>query len=463
MSQQSASLFARLAAGATMLLATITLAAVALHGWRMHALSLQAQHQALNTMADLGATQLSAALDTRPTDMPAMDALADEFDRWSWAVLRQPRMLLTMLGDNQGNVIRAVPQDVPYQGVVATLLTSDPAARSCKVSLAGERVETAWIVTRPVGSSLHAGPVATLLVAAERRPLIAAWVTWSVLFGVPLGGIAALSFVIALRWLHLRVREPLATLVRRGYEKPADWLARLPTHRADEVGLIARETGELVAQLNDLHAEVQSLRHTLDSRVALRTREINAQLRDAQQKTWIDPLTKLGNRRLLDERLNELFGIERQAGDDFTVVMFDVDNFKAHNDQMGHAAGDELLSFIGRLLRGSLRETDLPIRYAGDEFVILLPDTSQEHAVNLADRIVRLFAQQASLLKTRPHPTLSAGVASVRQCGAASARELLELADAALYQAKREGKNAVRAAARRRTQATTGQALSSRD
>jgi diguanylate cyclase (GGDEF)-like protein len=302
-----------------------------------------------------------------------------------------------------------------------------------------------------VGAGIQSAPAATLLVAARRPALAVAWATWSAVFGIPLGGIAALSFVIALRWLRLMVREPLTTLIRRKHERPDEWLARLPTERPDEVGLIARETGELVAQLDELHSQVESLRRTIDSRVALRTREINAQLREARQKNWIDPLTKLGNRRLLDERLNELFSIERQSGDDFSVVMFDVDNFKAHNDQMGHSAGDDLLRFIGRLLSGSLRDTDLAIRYAGDEFVILLPDTSQEHAVNLTDRIVRLFAQQASLLKTRPLPTLSAGVASARHCGARQAQELIELADAALYEAKGAGKNVVRAATHRQT------------
>ena len=441
--RQSRSLFARLVAAVTMLLAVITLAAVALHGWQMHLLSLDSQRRAVGAVANLGAAHLTGAVDARPANVSAGDALISEFERWGWAALQQPRVLAAALGDSQGQVLASLPPDARIAELVAGLPSQSAADVLAKADLFGRSVHKVCVVARPVGNLGGTAPLATLVVVADRPPLIAAWASWTLVFGVPLGGLASLSFMIALRWLRRRVQEPLDTLVRKGAEDASAWLARLPTDRPDELGRIARETGDLLVELRDLHGQLGRLRRSLDSRVVARTRQMNAQLRDARRKAWIDPLTSLGNRRLLDERLEELFDIQRDTDGELTVVMFDIDNFKSLNDTMGHAAGDELLRFLGELLQGSLRETDVAIRYAGDEFLVLLPEISPDLAAGLADRILRLFAQHTSLLKTKPQPTLSAGVASTCRSQVANGKRLIELADAALYQAKSHGKNMV--------------------
>ena len=441
--RQNRSLFARLAAAVTMLLAVVTLAAVALHGWQMHLLSLDSQRRAVGVVANLGAAHLTSAVDTRPADASARDALISEFEHWGWAALQQPRVLAIALGDSQGQVLASLPTDARTAELVARLPSQGAETGLAAANLFDRSTRKVWIAARPVGDLGGTAPLAILVVVAGRPPLTGAWVSWTLIFGVPLGGVASLSFVIALRWLRRRVQEPLDTLIRRGAEDTSAWLARLPTDRSDELGRIARETGDLLAELRDLHGQLGRLRRSLDSRVVARTRQMNAKLRDARRKAWIDPLTGLGNRRLLEERLEELFDLQRDTGAELTVVMFDIDNFKNLNDTLGHAAGDELLRFLGELLQSSLRETDVAVRYAGDEFLVLLPEVSPDLAAGLADRILRLFAQHTSLLETQPQPTLSAGVASTCRSQVANGKRLIDLADAALYKAKSHGKNTV--------------------
>jgi diguanylate cyclase (GGDEF)-like protein len=107
------------------------------------------------------------------------------------------------------------------------------------------------------------------------------------------------------------------------------------------------------------------------------------------------------------------------------------------------------LSFTGELLKQSVREHDLAIRYGGDEFVLILPSVATGDAMRVAERAVLLFNQQARLLSTDVRAGLSAGVASLAEHKPGGADELLELADAALYEAKRAGKGCVRRAVRR--------------
>ncbi len=444
MAEPRTSLFARLAAGAVMLLAVVTLAAVALHGWGMYVLSLDTQGQATTAIADFGASQLSTAVDARARHRSVEEMLQEAFDEWGSAALRQPRVLLVALLDADQRVLRCKPSDVRPPGLAPS---GEPGGGVglCRLDPLGGGPREVWVATRGVGDTAAAAPLAHVMVVADKPPLTIAWATWSLLFGLPLGGIACLAFVIAMRWLHLRVRVPLERLVRPPTENTVTWLAQLPTDSPDEVGCIARETGDLLTELHDLQSELDHLRRTLDSRVAARTRRITTQLGDAQRKAWMDPLTGLGNRRLLEHRLEELFEAGRNGGG-LALVMFDVDNFKVLNDTQGHTAGDQLLQFFGHLLAASIREGDLPIRYGGDEFVALLPGVTLDQAAGLAQRIVRSFGQRTAALPVTPPPTLSAGVVSSRGSGALSGAELLKLADAALYRAKGRGKNGVYAA-----------------
>jgi diguanylate cyclase (GGDEF)-like protein len=130
------------------------------------------------------------------------------------------------------------------------------------------------------------------------------------------------------------------------------------------------------------------------------------------------------------------------------MILADLDDFKLVNDRLGHPVGDELLIAFANALRAHLRDVDVPARLGGEEFAVLLPETTLEGAVAVADRLQR-FLSSEPLLVHEGEPliaTASFGVADFAASG--SGEDLFRRADAALYQAKSEGKNRVVAAAR---------------
>ena len=161
-----------------------------------------------------------------------------------------------------------------------------------------------------------------------------------------------------------------------------------------------------------------------------------------QSLAAFDELTQVANRRYFDQHLAEILLANKQV----SLIMCDVDYFKAYNDLYGHPAGDRCLQHVAQAIRIAIRHTDLVARYGGEEFVVVLPQTSDEIAVSIAERIQEKI-QQMSL----PHSgsavsgfvTLSCGVASVSSDIALSSLRLVEYADQALYKAKQSGRNQV--------------------
>lgn len=153
-----------------------------------------------------------------------------------------------------------------------------------------------------------------------------------------------------------------------------------------------------------------------------------------------DPLTDLGNRRLLEDLLPRLIDTAVARHEPLSVVFADIDRFKAVNDAFGHAAGDEVLVFVGGLLRQTSRGADIVARFGGEEFVAMLPSCDLEGAVRWAERARRVHAGTSAPSIGAP-VTLSFGVAALGH--GESARALLARADAALYAAKDAGRNCV--------------------
>jgi diguanylate cyclase (GGDEF)-like protein len=152
-----------------------------------------------------------------------------------------------------------------------------------------------------------------------------------------------------------------------------------------------------------------------------------------------DALTGLSDRRRMTEVLrNEVLRSQRLKHT-FAVLMTDVDHFKRYNDTHGHPAGDELLIQLATILREETRDVDLVARYGGEEFLVLLPETKARGAAELAGRI---RARLETLPAPAGHVTLSIGVAEFPLHGD-TGEKLIDVADAALYEAKRGGRNRV--------------------
>jgi diguanylate cyclase (GGDEF)-like protein len=187
-------------------------------------------------------------------------------------------------------------------------------------------------------------------------------------------------------------------------------------------GLLGRERSAL-ASLADREAELARL---------------NAQLMEDSRR---DPLTGMRNRRALADELPQIEAGHREHGASFGMALCDVDHFKAYNDELGHLAGDQALRAIANTIRGVLRSEDMAYRFGGEELLLVLPGATAEEAAAAAER-VRAAVEAAAM----PHPTGIGGVVTA-SIGVASGQAdyggLLARADAALYEAKRGGRNRV--------------------
>lgn len=168
--------------------------------------------------------------------------------------------------------------------------------------------------------------------------------------------------------------------------------------------------------------------------------------RAVEREASIDGLTGLANRRPCEAALEKEVARAKRHGDPLAVIVADLDDFKNVNDRHGHATGDKVLREFAEALNASVREIDLPGRWGGEEFVVVLPGTDTAGGVRAAERIRRELARRVVLAPSGEQisQTASFGVAGFSGLGDAS--ELLAAADVALYRAKRAGKDRVAAA-----------------
>jgi diguanylate cyclase len=193
-------------------------------------------------------------------------------------------------------------------------------------------------------------------------------------------------------------------------------------------------TSSLQQTVETSRQELREIRWQLD--------QANGELRRVQELARTDPLTGLSNRRALNEIIVRDIARAHRTRDTYSVAILDIDYFKKDNDRYGHAAGDQALLHIAFVAKGGVRETDAICRYGGEEFIVLLPGAGADGAHFVVDRL-RMMMEKTPLVYNGDKITLrfSAGVAQL-QAGE-DAERLLERADQALYQAKREGRNRV--------------------
>jgi diguanylate cyclase len=203
--------------------------------------------------------------------------------------------------------------------------------------------------------------------------------------------------------------------------------------------------------VNQIKQEIQILEATSGSfkeQLQQATREIDqlkVKMARYRNEALKDPLTRIDNRRGFDKKLKAAMGKAKADGDALCLVMADIDHFKQVNDTHGHLVGDNVLRMVAATINDSIKGKDLVARIGGEEFAILLPDTPVEGAIKLADNMRRSFEgldlKKKNTGESLGKIALSFGVTTYRENE--PSEDLVNRADEALYQSKKEGRNKV--------------------
>ena len=215
---------------------------------------------------------------------------------------------------------------------------------------------------------------------------------------------------------------------------------------SDEQQVILDDSEIISQPAQDLAARFSSVQDHLSSEVARANSTISElveRVKELENKSAIDPLTKVYNRRALDQYLHEAFSNISQNADSFHLMMIDVDDFKKINDSYGHLTGDKVLIYLANMLKKTLRDGDKVFRYGGEEFIIILNRIDNETCDVVAERILKLPRHSKLIFKDKQIAmTLSIGVTTMKSDD--SIETLIERADKALYYAKKNGKNQIK-------------------
>jgi len=231
-------------------------------------------------------------------------------------------------------------------------------------------------------------------------------------------------FSLRLRRLaHLHLGEREATELWKGVER----------HRCDLENQLGRDVGQRVALL-DFLVNIRRTRLGPPQIIA------RGALREIQRRATEDALTGLYNRHHFERELAGEWERCRRSGGYSSLLLIDLDRFKQVNDEHGHPVGDEVLRRVGRAIREQVRARDVPCRYGGDEFAVILPDTADREAIGVGERVLRAVSRAFaadSIGGRRLAVTASGGLAGTEP-SVASAAEWVLHADRALLLAKRQ-------------------------
>ena len=206
---------------------------------------------------------------------------------------------------------------------------------------------------------------------------------------------------------------------------------------------------------------MSELKSTIQMALANQRRhmEDREKLYELTRRANTDYLTGLSNRHHFEIQAKREFERSDRYQRSLTCIVFDIDGFKSINDSFGHRVGDMVLQKLGELLRIHFRASDLKCRFGGEEFVLIMPETNEDVAPNVAEKLRRLVAKESFPLEdVQFRVTVSVGVATLVRKNFPSLEELIHGADLALLKAKSEGRNCVRCAdpsMRRRQPQTT--------
>ncbi|MBN2407493.1 MAG: diguanylate cyclase [Elusimicrobia bacterium] len=185
----------------------------------------------------------------------------------------------------------------------------------------------------------------------------------------------------------------------------------------------------------------KKLTKTVNRQIKKVAGKIKDDLEEAEKKAITDELTQVFNRRYFEPKLREEFRAARRQGDDISVLVLDIDDFKRVNDTYGHPAGDSVLVDMSRKISENIRREDILIRYGGEEFVIILPGMTKDKARATADRLLKCVSRHSLYWEGESfNITISIGISTYPD-DTARYQELFNVADQRLLKAKKGGKN----------------------
>lgn len=241
----------------------------------------------------------------------------------------------------------------------------------------------------------------------------------------------------------------------RQLEQPGDWtpilfLTAMTKDEDLEKGIAAGGDDYIYKPVSDvvLGAKIRAMQRIIQMRYSLLvlTRKLDTANQELKRLSSLDGLTGIANRRHFDETLNREWRRSMRQGAEFSVLMCDVDLFKAYNDALGHQAGDDCLRRIAQALTAAMdRGGDLVARYGGEEFAVVLPETSLVGGKIVAERMRQSIEALGINHPTAPGGkiTVSFGLASGVAMPETNPFQLVKAADMALYEAKHSGRNQV--------------------
>ena len=173
----------------------------------------------------------------------------------------------------------------------------------------------------------------------------------------------------------------------------------------------------------------------------LKIEQIQNKLEEKNSQAIKDPLTDLFNRRYLDEISDNIISLAHRLSNHTSILMIDIDNFKHVNDIFGHDIGDKVLKTLAKLFLNTVRKSDIPIRFGGEEFIIILPNADAKNAQIIAEKLRTKIEKLVIKIKKNIEVTftISIGVSEIRATD--TFKTALKRADEALYEAKSNGKN----------------------
>lgn len=219
--------------------------------------------------------------------------------------------------------------------------------------------------------------------------------------------------------------------------------------RLEDIRKLRSALAAEIAQLRELQQKKQAAEARSIESLTSQVTSLRSELEVAQETSRRDGLTGAYNRRALDDFLASQLDARGSRKGNFVLLLLDLDDFKAINDNFGHPMGDRVLRAVVEICRGVIRSEDFFARFGGDEFAVVFPGASTRIATRKGNDICRIlesriFKAEATAARPETRLSLSVSIGVTARKASDTATTLLERADAALYQAKREGKNRVR-------------------